>query len=92
MSRSQKEAFLTNEDLKSAFTRSIEIMGEASKNVSEEIRSHYSTIDWRGMARMRDKLIHHYFGVDYELVWEVVVEEAPSIHAQLSAILSTWGE
>jgi|GEM_PF-878957 len=51
--RLSKEDFLLNEDLKRAFTRSIEIIGEASKNVSEEIRNNYSAIDWRGMGRFR---------------------------------------
>ena len=62
-------------------------MGEASKNVSEEIRSKYAQVDWSGMARMRDKLIHHYFGVDFDLVWEVVVSEVPIINQQLVNIL-----
>lgn len=83
-----KEDFLTNEDLKRAFTRSIEIMGEASKNIAEEIRNKHSDIDWKGMARMRDKLIHHYFGVDYDLVWEVVISEVPPINSQLSALIN----
>lgn len=87
-----KENFLVNEDLKRAFTRSIEIMGEASKNVSEEIRNNYSAIDWRGMARMRDKLIHHYFGVDYDLVWEVVMDEVPKINAQLLELIQKLKE
>lgn len=82
-----KEDFLQNEDLKRAFSRSIEIMGEAAKNVSGEIRDTYSHIPWSGMARMRDKLIHHYFGIDYELVWEVVTEEVPTIHDQLKSVL-----
>lgn len=82
-----KEDFLINEDLKRAFTRSIEIIGEASKNVSEEIRVKYSSINWKGMARMRDKLIHHYFGVDYELVWEVITSEVPQLHTELILLI-----
>ena len=82
-----QEAFLSNEDLKRAFSRSIEIMGEAAKNVSDELKNTHPHIPWKGMARMRDKLIHHYFGVDYELLWEVVTEEVPRIHELLSNLL-----
>ncbi|MEZ4828447.1 MAG: HepT-like ribonuclease domain-containing protein [Bacteroidia bacterium] len=82
-----KEDFVEDENLKRAFTRSIEIMGEASKNLSEEIRTMYPQINWRGMARMRDKLIHQYFGVDYDLVWEVVSRAVPEIHSDLKKII-----
>ena len=62
-------------------------MGEAAKNVSDELKNAHPHIPWKGMARMRDKLIHHYFGVDYELLWEVVTEEVPRIHELLSNLL-----
>lgn len=82
-----KSDFLVDENLKRAFTRSIEVMGEASKNVSEEIKHHSPAIEWKGIAKMRDKLIHHYFGVDYELVWEVVTDRVPMISAQLRKLI-----
>lgn len=85
--RLRKEDFLVDEDLTRAFARSIEIIGEASKNVSEDIRDLQDAINWKGMARMRDKLIHHYFGVDYELVWEVVMSEIPQLHSELILLI-----
>lgn len=82
-----KREFVEDEDLKRAYTRSIGIMGEAVKHVTEDLRSVYPQIAWSGMARMGGKLIHHYFGVDYDLVWEVVVSEVLIKHAQLTEIL-----
>ncbi len=70
-----------------AVIRSLEVIGEAAKNIPHEIRRKTVTIPWRRMAGMRDKLIHDYFGVDLEIVWAVVKEELPPLQAQLQALL-----
>lgn len=70
-----------------AFARSLEIIGEAAKKVSEEFRSANPDIDWKAMAGMRDRLIHDYFGVDYEIVWDVVTNEIPKLKAQIEELL-----
>ena len=61
----RKEQFLQDETQKRAFIRSIEIIGEAAKQVPEDIRQKYPHVQWRAMAGMRDRLIHGYFGIDY---------------------------
>ncbi|WP_427366744.1 HepT-like ribonuclease domain-containing protein [Candidatus Caldatribacterium saccharofermentans] len=62
--------FLDNEDLKRAFARSLEIIGEAAKKVSRSIGARHPEMNWRDVAGMRDRLIHDYFGVDYEVIWK----------------------
>jgi uncharacterized protein with HEPN domain len=83
-----RDAFLHDEDLQRAFARSLEIIGEATKRVPDTFREQHDGIEWRGMAGMRDRLIHGYFGVDYELVWEVVTEHVPALNEQLRRLLA----
>ena len=62
--------------------RSLEIIGEAAKKVPEDFRAQYAGVEWRAMAGMRDRLIHDYFGVDFELVWDVVQRRVPELRVQ----------
>ena len=81
------EDFLKDETRKRAFVRSIEIVGEAVKQVPPALRELHPNVEWKAIARMRDKLIHHYFGVDYDIVWDVVVNKIPVLRNQIAAIL-----
>ena len=81
------EAFVGDETLRRAFVRSLEIIGEAAKKVPDEFRAAHPSAEWRGMARMRDRLIHDYFGVDFELVWDVVQTRIPPLRDQIASIL-----
>ena len=83
----ERDEFLGDETLKRAFVRSIEIIGEATKHVPDEFRGKHPQLEWRAMAGMRDRLIHGYFGVDYELVWDIAVNKIPKLHNQLEDLL-----
>lgn len=80
------EEFLRDHTLRRAFVRSLEIIGEAAKQVPEETRRELSDLEWRGMAGMRDRLIHGYFGVDYDLVWDVVQHKIPTLRTRLRTV------
>lgn len=82
-----KEDFLGNIEKQYAVLRGLEIIGEATKNLSEELKTKYPHIPWKEIAGMRDKLIHQYFGVNLDLVWETVKTKLPELKSQISKIL-----
>jgi len=79
--------FISNELLKRSCTRSIEIIGEATKNLSPEIKEKYKDIDWKRMAGMRDKIIHYYFGVNWDIVWSVIQDNVPKLKGKIEKII-----
>lgn len=73
--------------LQRAFIRSLEIIGEASKKIPESFRAEHPEVEWRQMSGMRDRLIHGYLSVDYEIVWDVLMTRIPVLRTQVAAIL-----
>lgn len=83
-----RETFLADLMMQDAVIRNIEIMGEAAKGVSQITRGTHPEIPWKKIAGIRDRVIHGYFRVDLDIVWEVVDKELPRLREQVGAILS----
>ncbi|MEW5907631.1 MAG: DUF86 domain-containing protein [Patescibacteria group bacterium] len=83
-----EEKFYEDKEKQYAALRGLEIIGEATKNLSRELRAKNPEIPWKDIAGMRDKLIHEYFGVNLELVWETIKDRLPKLKKQISEILS----
>ncbi|GAB6056586.1 DUF86 domain-containing protein [Methanobacterium movens] len=79
--------FINDRKTFDAVLRNLEVIGEAAKNISDQVKSSNDNINWKGMAGMRDKLIHGYFGVDPEIVWETIKNRLPEIETQIKDIL-----
>lgn len=78
-----REKFENNELIQDAVIRNIEIIGEATKNISKEFGKIHSNVPWRAMSGMRDKLIHDYVGIDFDVVWETIKEDMPILEDAL---------
>ena len=81
------DAFIADDKTASAVVQKLEIIGEAAKNVPEEIRQKYPQVPWRQMAGMRDRIIHAYFAVDYAVVWDTLKVDIPSLQPIIERIL-----
>jgi len=81
------EGFRADDKTASAVMRKFEIIGEAAKQIPDDIRQKYPQIPWKEMAGMRDKLVHFYFGIDYKLVWRTIKERFPQLKPDIQRIL-----
>ncbi len=79
--------FIEDDKTLSAVVRKIEIIGEATKNIPSSVTSKYTSIPWSDMAKMRDKVIHSYFGIDYQTIWNVVKIRFPKMKPELEKLL-----
>ena len=82
------EILMADEVLCRACVKSLEIIGEASRNISDDLKMAHPEVPWRPMIGMRNKLVHHYFGVDWEIVDDALKNELPEIRLSLLKILN----
>ena len=81
------EQFLMDETLKRAVTRSLSIIGEATKKIPADVKYAWQSISWRQMAGMRDRLVHDYMGVNYLIVWDVAKNIIPDLTTQIEDVI-----
>jgi uncharacterized protein with HEPN domain len=84
--------FLHSIQLQDSIIRRIEIIGEAVKNLPEDVKNDYSDVPWKKIAGMRDVLIHEYFGIDLELTWEVIQSDIPDLKRNITKIKKELAE
>ena len=82
-----KEHFVADETLKRATVRSLEIIGEAVKRLPDAFRVRHAEVDWRAIGGMRDRLIHDYLGVDYDIVWDAATAKVPELAESVKRII-----
>ena len=86
-----KENFFSDRKTQDAVVRNLEIIGEATKRVSATLKEAHPDIAWKPIAGMRDKLIHDYFGVNLQLVWDAVVRDLPDLKRKIDLLLKDLG-
>jgi uncharacterized protein with HEPN domain len=84
-----KPDFLSDATLKRAIVRSIEVIGEAVKNISPDLKKQYGGVDWRKIGDTRNRLIHGYFAIDYDIVWDIVTNKIPELKNTIEEIKRT---
>lgn len=82
-----KAEFILDKDVRDANIRRLEIIGEAVKNISDETKHKYPYIEWRKIAATLDKVIHNYFGVDFDLVWNIIKKDVPALKEHIEKIV-----
>lgn len=83
------ESFTKDRKTINAVIRSIEVIGEAAKNIPQSVRNKHTSIPWKKMVGMRDKMIHEYFGVDMEILWKTIKEDIPSLKPLVQELLKS---
>jgi uncharacterized protein with HEPN domain len=82
------EEYLKDRKTQDAVVRNLEVLGEATKNISDDLRLQFPQIPWREMSGTRDRLIHHYFGINQEIVWQIVQKDLPGLRQHISRVIS----
>lgn len=81
------QTFLKDLKTRDAVIRNLEVIGEAAKNTNDDFREQNPGVPWKEMSGLRDKLIHHYFGVNFEIVWTIIHDELPGTQENIKIIL-----
>ncbi len=81
------DEFTRDEKTSSAVMLKLEIIGEATKNIPADLRERYSDLPWSDMAKMRDKISHGYFSINYEIVWNVIKKQLPALEPEIARML-----
>lgn len=81
------QEFINDKKTQDAVVRNLEVIGEATKNLSEAIRAKYPKVKWQDMAGTRDRLTQHYFGVNQEIVWQIIEQDLPELIVQIKQII-----
>jgi len=89
---SGKDSFFADRKTQDAVVRNLEIIGEATKRVSDSLKNAHPDVSWKPIAGMRDKLVHDYFGVNLQLVWDVIERDLPALKLKISDLLGTLGQ
>ncbi len=79
---------LKNEVLQRACIRSLEVIGEAVKNLSDKFKVDNPKLDWKKIAGLRDILIHHYFGVDWDILWDIIKNKLPTLEGVIESFVN----
>jgi uncharacterized protein with HEPN domain len=81
------DEFLRDYKTQDAVVRNLEVIGEAAKNISDEFRDLHPNIPWRDMAGTRDRLTHRYFGINQEIVWQIVEHDLTGLKGQIEQVI-----
>ncbi|HIE36290.1 MAG TPA: DUF86 domain-containing protein [Candidatus Omnitrophica bacterium] len=79
--------FIHDEILIDAVVRNLEVIGEAARHIPQNFRKKYSQVEWKKLVGLRDILIHEYFGIDYEVLWDIVKNKVPQLSKSIKVIL-----
>lgn len=86
------DEFVKNKRLSKAICRSLEIIGEASNKLNPTFKKEYPSIPWREMGDIRNKIIHDYFGIDFDIIWDVVKTDIPLLKTEIERIINNYSD
>jgi uncharacterized protein with HEPN domain len=85
-----EEAFRGNEEKSDSVMFNLMIIGEAVKTIPDEVRNKMPNVRWRDIGRLRDKIVHHYFAIDYAVIWEIVTVHLPPLREAIEKMLADF--